>query len=111
MRCRASGSASTSYSTNSDPFHSSHSRISCVCGQRAAPKSSSLAMAQHLQGFPNDVINRGLDLLNARDVVTSDNNWKVCQAAPLDLSPVVTQERDRQQVTLARFFECRNDVP
>ena len=31
------GSASTSYSTKSQRFHSSHSRISCVCGQRAVP--------------------------------------------------------------------------
>src|SRR5271154_6001777 len=37
MRQRATTSASTSYSTNSERFHSNHSRISLVWGQRAVP--------------------------------------------------------------------------
>src|SRR5580692_5338717 len=92
MRWRAAGSASTSYSMKSLRFHSSQSRISPVCGQRAAPKSSSLATSrhllslrilvyripmQHLQCFADHVVDAGLDFLNARDVIAIYDDRKV----------------------------------
>jgi hypothetical protein len=48
MRLNASLSDSTSYSTNSVPFHSSDSLISRVKGQLAPPNNSTLATAVHL---------------------------------------------------------------
>ena len=43
----------------------------CVYGQLAVPKSSSFATAQHLQSLADDVIDRGLHFLNARNVIAT----------------------------------------
>src|SRR5579863_9158988 len=110
MRLRAAGSASTSYSTKSERFHSNHSRISPVWGQRAVPKSSSLATVQRLQRFANDVIDRRLHLLNAGNVVAVHDHGKVSQPLALDLAAVVAQQRHGQQIAVAGFFEGHDDV-
>src|SRR5271163_1855989 len=110
MRRRASGSASTSYSAKSEPFHSSHSRISCVWGQRAAPKSSSLATNENLQGFADDVVDRGLHFLNARDVIARNHDGKIGQGPTLDFAAIVSEQRDGEQTTLARLFKGHDDV-
>src|SRR6185369_13782184 len=67
-------------------------------------------MSQYLQHFANDVVDRGLRFLNARDVVALYDDRKVGQSTPLDLSAVVPQQCDRQKVPLAGFFERHNDV-
>src|ERR1700720_2958213 len=110
MRPRATGSASTSYSTNSLRFHSSQSRISEVWGQRAVPKSSSLATAQHLQRFAHHVVNRSLHFLDAGNVVAAHHQGKGCQTLALDLAAVVTQKSHRQQIPFSRLLERHNDV-
>src|SRR6202451_2239823 len=110
MRRRAFGSASTSYSTKAERFHSSHSRISCVCGHRAVPNSSSLATTQHLQPFANDVIDRSLHFLNTGYVVALHDDGEVCQLTALDLAAVVAQQSDRQHLPLASLFQRHDDV-
>src|ERR1700689_2848362 len=125
IRWRAAGSASTSYSTKSLRFHSSQSRISPVWGQRAAPKSSSLAtgvdplilrvlvqgaLVQHLQRFADHVIDAGLYFLNAWDVIAIHHHGKVGEALAPDFTAVVAEQRDGQHVALARFFERHDDV-
>src|ERR1700733_11894475 len=94
MRLSAFGSASTSYSSNWRRCHSSHSRISCVCGQRAVPYNSSLATVQHLQQLADDVVDRGLHFLDTRDVVALHHDGKVCELAAFDLAAVVAQQRN-----------------
>src|ERR1700722_6421168 len=110
MRSRATGSASTSYSMNSTPLNSSHSRISSVCGQRAAPKSSSLAMGKHLQGFADHMVDGGLDFLNPRNVIAADDQRKIRECAPLNFASVAAEQRDGEHTAFPRFLEGGDDV-
>src|SRR5579859_7857331 len=110
MRSRAAGSASTSYSKKSLRLNSSHSRMSCVCGHRVVPKSSSLATGNRLQSFPHDVVNRGLHFLNARNVIALHDDGEIGEGAALDLAAVVAEQRNRQHTALARLFERHDDV-
>src|SRR5580704_12382001 len=110
MRARASVSASTSYSTNSRSFQSSHSRNSRVYGQLDDPKSSSFATGDHLQSFAQEVVGGGLHFLNARNVIGADNQRKIRQPAPQDLSSVVAQQRHGQHPALTRLLQRQNDV-
>src|ERR1700687_2551963 len=110
IRLNASRSDSTSYSTNSSPLHSSHSRISSVCGQPIDPKSSNLGMAEHLQGLSNYVINGGLNFLNTRDVVRMNDNRKIGQMSALNVAAVVTEQCNCKQAALASFFERHHHV-
>src|ERR1700733_1959915 len=110
MRWRAAKSGSTSYSTNSLRFHSSQSRISPVWGQRAVPKSSSLATSQHLQRFAHDMVDRSLHLLNAGDVVAVDDDGKIRQPLALNLAAIVPEEGDGEHISFAGFFERGDDV-
>src|ERR1700731_2032160 len=101
MRSRAALSASTSYSTKSLRFHSSQSRISLVCGQRAVPKSSSLGMfafldAQDLQQLAHDMINRSLHFLNARNVIAVHDDRKIRESLAFNFAAIVAEERDGQ---------------
>src|SRR5271168_1033639 len=110
IRTRAARSASTSYSTNSVPFHSSHSRISCVYWQLFVPKSSRIATAEHLQSFADDVVNRSLNFLNAWNVIATNNKRKIGQSSPLDFAAIVTKQRHRQKVAFPGFFERHDQI-
>src|ERR1700741_3027296 len=101
---RAAGSASTSYSTKSVPFHSSHSRISCVYWHVLVPKSSSIA-GKRLQRFTNHVIHRGLNFLNPGNVIGMHDERKIRQPSPLDFAAIVAEQSHRQQVAFAGLFK------
>src|SRR5277367_2627859 len=111
IRTRAARSASTSYSTNSVPFHSSHSRISCVYWQLFVPKSSRIATAEHLQSFADDVVNRGLYFLNTRNVIATNDQRKISQSSPLDFTAIVAEQCHSQQLAFSCFFERHDEVP
>src|ERR1700737_529106 len=111
MRSRACSSASTSYSSKSIRRISSQSRMSRVYGQPTVPNSSKLATAQRLQILSDDVVDGGLHLLNARDVVRPHHDEMVGDSPPSDLTPIVAEERDRQKLPLSRFLERSDDVP
>jgi hypothetical protein len=52
-----------------------------------------------LQQFAHQALNRGLDLLDARDVGRTDNDGKIGQAAAQDFASVVAEERDSQEIS------------
>src|SRR5262245_1906006 len=82
-----------------------------VCSHRGLPNSSTtLLTAQHLQRVADDVVNRRVDLLDPRDVVRTDDQWAIRQAAPGNLAAVVPEQRNGQEAALARFLERRNHV-
>src|ERR1700722_13953478 len=115
MRARAAASASTSYSTKSARFHSSQSRIWLVCGQRALPKSSSIAMTEGLprlalQRLAHHVVNRSLHFLNPRNVIAVHYDREIRQLLAHDLAAVITEKCNRQQFPFTRLFQRHNDV-
>src|SRR6185437_11089479 len=109
-RARACESASTSYSTKSRRPNSSHSRISSVYGQRAAPNSSSFDTTEHLQHFAYHVINGSLHLLDTGNVIRVDDNREISDASPQNLTTIVAKQRNREQIVFARFFKGHNDI-
>ena len=60
-----------------------------------------MATRQHLQQFANDVVNRCLHFLNARDLVAMHYDRKINQASPLDLTAVITEQRDGERISFA----------
>src|SRR5271154_372061 len=110
IRTRAARSASTSYATNSVPFHSSHSRISWVYWQLFVPYSSRIATADHLQGLADHVVNRGLYFLNTRNVIGTNDQRKISQASPLNFAAIVPEQRHRQKVAFPGFFERHDQI-
>src|SRR6185369_6150682 len=110
MRARAARSDSTSCSTNSHPRHSSHSRISRVCGQLPVPKSSSTGMFPQLQVLANHVVDRRLHFLNSRYVVTGHDQREIRKTAAADLAAVVAKQGNGQQLAFASLFERSDNV-
>src|SRR5277367_3820742 len=107
---RAARSASTSYSTKSSPRHSSHSRISCVCWQPAAPNSSSLATVEDLHRFADYVIHGRLHFLNTRNVVGMNHDRKIREPTAQNLSAVVAQQRHGEHPAFSCFFEGDHNI-
>src|ERR1700746_1298438 len=68
-------------------------------------------MAKRLQRFANDVVGRGLHLLDTRDVVAAHDDGEVGEAAAMDFAAVVSEQRDSEQATLAGLFERHDDIP
>src|SRR6202042_2729270 len=67
-------------------------------------------MVQRLQCLAQHVICGCLHLLNARNIVTANNDWMVCQSTAIDLPTIVTKKRHSKQTAFARPFECHHDV-
>src|SRR5580698_1699751 len=67
-------------------------------------------MTSNLQELSNDVVNGGLHLLNARNVVRPDYYRKVRNFPPHDFAAVITEQSHGQQVPLARFLQRPDDV-
>src|SRR5271156_2517510 len=79
-RASAPRSLSTSYSTKSQPSHSSRSRTSAQYGQLGVAKSSS-DIADPTERVAQRVIDRGLRFLDARDVIAANDDGAVGQDA------------------------------
>src|SRR5579862_2881875 len=94
----------------SRPWNSSHSRISRVNSQFELPKSSSLATRADLQGFANDVVDRGLNLLDARNRIRAYHNREIGQPPPDNLAAVVPGKRYGSEAALASLLQRHDNV-
>ena len=56
------------------------------------------------------MVNRSLNFLDARNVVAAHDQREVGQSAAQDFAAVVAEQRDGEQVALARFFKRHDDV-
>ena len=85
-------STSTSYSTKSRRCHSSHSRISRCRGSARSRKVQVWPRPDNLQHFADDVIDRGLHFLDARNVVASAPRAEIRQTAAQNLAAIIAQQ-------------------
>src|ERR1700680_2239695 len=56
------------------------------------------------------MVNRGLHLLNTRNVIGTHDDREIRQRSPLNLTPVVTKQGHRQYLSLASLFQCCEDI-
>src|ERR1700692_4455350 len=56
------------------------------------------------------MVNRGLHLLNTRNVIGAHDDREIRQRSPLNFTSVVTKQGHRQYVSLASLFQCREDI-
>jgi hypothetical protein len=64
-------------------------------------------MAEHLQGFTNDMVHGSLHHLNARNVVAVDHYREVSQTAAQNLAAIVAQESNGAQAALTPQAETQ----
>src|SRR5271165_5615017 len=67
-------------------------------------------MREYLQSFPDDVIGGRLNFLDARDVITANNDGEVGEAATVNLSTVIAEKGDCQHAALACFLQSHHYV-
>ena len=56
------------------------------------------------------MVNRSLNLLNSRNVITAHDHRKINQTPAQNFSAIVAEQGDGQQVSFAGFFQGHNDV-